>query len=464
MMTSNGRRMLFPALSRLGQNGRSQRHIPWVQQTHSTDCGAACLTMALHYFGREQPFEEVRDRMGSSRDGINARTILEGARKLGLRGRGIRLEMEDLHYLQPATILHWEFKHFVVFEKLTKSGVLVLDPAIGRRCVPLPEFSRSFTGVALVLEPAADFEPLAATHGRMWHSLRHMVRHSGLFTQVLLATAMLQLLGLGLPLLTGMLVDRVIPRGDYDMLLILVSGVVVITVFSLLTSLVRSFLLLQLRTQLDARMSLDFLEHLVRLPYSFFQLRQTGDLMMRLNSNTTIRELLTSSALSGILDGAAVVGYLLLLLCTNWRIGVLVMVLGSLRVLVFLLTRRRIGLLAVESVMAQSRSSSYQVQMLEGIESLKSAGAERQGVDHWSHLFVDTLNVSVVTGRVTAYIDACFGALNSFSPLLILGYGGSLVMQGHLSLGSMLALNALALGFLTPLSSLAATGLQLQRL
>src|SRR5215510_3982743 len=178
-MTDGSLKRRFPALARLGQNGRSRRQIPWVQQTHTTDCGAACLTMILHYLGRAQRFEEVRDRMGSGRDGVTARGILEGARQFGLRGRGIRLDLQDLDYLTPGTILHWQFRHFVVFEKATQSAVFILDPAIGRRRVTMPEFSRSFTGVALVLEPAADFEPLTGGRSRIWHSMRQVVRQSG---------------------------------------------------------------------------------------------------------------------------------------------------------------------------------------------------------------------------------------------------------------------------------------------
>ena len=462
-MTKVPLKQRFPALERLERNGHHRR-IPWIQQTQATDCGAACLTMVLHYLGRAESFDQVRERLGPSRDGVTALTILNGARRLGLRGRGIRLEVEDLDYLEAGAILHWEFRHFVVFEKAGKDGVTLVDPAVGRRRVSMEEFSQRFTGVALVLEPAADFKPLAKGRSRVWAYLRQIMQHSGNLTQVLVTTGMVQLFGLALPMLTGMLVDRVIPRGDQHLLVVILSGVGVVTVFSMLTSLIRSYLLLQLRTQLDAQMTLDFLDHLVHLPYSFFQLRQTGDLMMRLNSNSTIRELLTSSALSAVLDGMAVIGYLALLMLTHWSIGLLVVGLGALRVAVFLATRQRVRDLAVESVVTQADSSSYQVQMLEGIESLKSAGAEQHAVERWSNLFVDTLNVSVKTGRMNAWVDSSLGALNTASPLLILGYGGWLVMQGGLSLGSMLALNALAIGFLSPLSSLTSTALQLQRL
>src|SRR5262249_60868879 len=128
---------------------------------------------------------------------------------------------------------------------------------------------------------------------------------------------LLQLFALAVPMLTGMLVDRVIPHGDEQFLSVLGIGLLAMVVFHGLASLLRSHLLLYLRTHLDSQMTLGFLEHLVSLPYAFFQQRPAGDLMMRVNSNAQIREMLTSSTLSGLLDGALAGSYLILLLLAS---------------------------------------------------------------------------------------------------------------------------------------------------
>ena len=130
----------------------------------------------------------------------------------------------------------------------------------------------------------------------------------------------------------------------------------------------------------------------------------------------------------------------------------------------FLLTRRRQRELMSRSLQAEARSQSYQVKMLAGIETLKAAGAEHRAVEHWSNLFVDVLNVSLDRGRLTAMVDAALAALATASPLVILVFGALQVLQGNLTLGTMLALNALAAGFLAPLSQLVPTAFQLQLL
>jgi ATP-binding cassette subfamily B protein len=275
---------------------------------------------------------------------------------------------------------------------------------------------------------------------------------------------MVQLFALAVPLLIGSLVDRVIPRGDMQLLAVLGVGLAAIVGFSFLSSLLRSFLLLYLRTHLDARMTLDFLDHLVDLPYAFFQQRSAGDLIMRMGSNATVREILTSGALSGVLDGLMVTLYLVLLLAASPTMGLLVLLLGAFRVGLFLFTRKKTRDLMSRSLQTEARSQSYQVNLLAGIETLKAAGAEHRSVEQWSHLYVDVLNISLARGRLQAWVDSTLAALGTASPLVVLVWGGVQVLQGHLTLGTMLALNALAAGFLTPLSTLITNAFQFQLL
>jgi ATP-binding cassette, subfamily B, bacterial len=117
-----------------------------------------------------------------------------------------------------------------------------------------------------------------------------------------------------------------------------------------------------------------------------------------------------------------------------------------------------------EHLETQARAQGYLVQLMAGIETLKASGAEHRGVEHWSNLFVDELNVSLRRGRLAAMVDGIMAALQGGSPLLVLGYGAVAVINGEMTLGTMLALMTLAIGFLTPLTTLVQSGLQLQLL
>ena len=453
----------FPALKRLSWQPR-RRRVPHVQQMHMSDCGAACLAMVLAYHGRAERLETVRELVGIDHDGTDALALLQGARRLHLRGRGLRLEIADLRYLPAAAILHWEFNHFVVFERVTRRGVVIVDPASGRRLVPLDRFRRQFTGVTLVLEPTDAFEPGDRRDSPWSTYVKEILDQRRLLARVALTSLLLRLFALSLPLLTGLLVDRVVPRHDTHLLLVVGIGLSAVVVFTFLTELIRGHLLLQLRTNVDTRMNIGFLDHLVGLPFTFFQSRSAGDLMMRVSSNANVREILTTSTLSGILDGAMVLIYLCLVFAYSAPMALLVIALGTLQIAVFLAARIRVRELMAQDLEAHAKAQGYLVQLLAGVETLKATGAEDRAVEHWSNLFVDGLNVSLSRGRLQAAVDSAMVALRSGSPMLVLGFGALQVLDGDMSLGTMLALNAVAIGFIQPLSALAASGLQLQLL
>ena len=453
----------FPALGRLSSR-RGARRVPVVQQLSLTECGAACLAMVLAYHGKAIEVDELRSIMGVGRDGASALAILNAASLFGLRGRGVKLEIDELGWLQTGAILHWEFNHFVVFERVRGRMIEIVDPALGRRRVTLEQFGRSFTGVALLLEPSDTFEPEAPGARPIWRQIRSIIVQSGQWSRILVVSLLVQLFALALPVLTGAIVDRVVPRGDAHLLVVLGVGLAGLVAFYFLSSMVRAHLLIQLRTIFDARMTLSFLEHLLRLPYAYFQRHSAGDLMMRINSNVMIREMLTSSLLSTVLDGGLVGIYLILIFVVSIPFGLVVAALALAQLAVFWFSRRRQRELMAETLHTQARSESYLVEMLAGIETLKSTGSELRAGEHWSSLFVDQLNVSLQRSHLNALVDSVNGVLRIGSPLLILIFGAVRVLDGTMSLGTILALCALAGAFLGPLGNLVATATQLQLL
>jgi ATP-binding cassette, subfamily B, bacterial len=444
---------------------RGRRAVPAIRQLEMADCHAACLAMTLAFHGKFVSLSEMREAIASGGTGATASAILRAGQRFGLRGRGVRLEPESLSYLPRGSILHWSFQHFVVYDGLSRKGVRIVDPAVGRRVIGLESFGAHFTGVALVFEPAESFEEGGRPRSTSaWRYLRKVISHRGVLVRILVISLLVQIFGLALPLVTGSLVDRVIPERDPSFLGVLGVGAFSLVAFQVLASLVRAHLLLHLRTVMDSQFSLGFIRHLVALPYAFFLKRSVGDLVVRYQSNRMIRETLTSATLSTVLDGPMVIAYLILMLIVCAPMGWLVLGLGVLQVGVFLATRRRYRELVSEDLEVQSRAQSQLVGILQGVETLKASGFEQQAVMRWSHRLVDVLNVSVARGRLSAAVDASRLGLDLAAPLVILIVGAALVIEGRLTLGLMLALNALGVGFLRPLSSLVSTSLELQQM
>ena len=439
--------------------------IPFVQQMQWTDCGAACLAMVLARHGAPVALAELRQEMGIGRDGMSARGILEAAARRGLAGRGVRLEAHDLALLPRASILHWQFNHFVVFDAPCEGGIRVVDPAHGPRFISQAELDGAFTGVALVFEPAGPLTggaPLPARRGALSRLVGELRTERSAFRQVVVMSVLLRFFALAVPLLTGIVVDKVVPRGDHHLLVVAGLGVILLIAFDALASVVRAHLLLHLRTRIDTRMTVGFLDHMVALPFSFFQTRSTGDLLLRVGSNATVREILTANTLSGLLDGVFVLVYGVLIVCLSLKLGLLVLVLAGCHVAVFLVSRKGYRQLMVEDLEAQSKAQACLVQVLGGIETLKCAGAEAPALSRWCNLYVAQLNVSLQRASLGARVDAVRRAVELLAPIGVLSLGALAVMNRELSLGALLAAGALTSGLFGPLSTLVASALQLQ--
>jgi ABC-type bacteriocin/lantibiotic exporter with double-glycine peptidase domain len=440
------------------------RRIAVVRQMEDADCGAACLAMVLGYFGKRVDLRELRDRTGAGRDGVTALSVVTAARSYGLRARGVKAEVTELRHLPRGSIMHWEFNHFVVFEGVTRRGIRISDPARGRRVVPAGELRRAYTGVAVVCEPADGFDRSGGVRSGTWRYLRPMLRQSKNLARVIATSLFIRLAALALPLLTALVVDEIIPREDHHLMLVLTVAVIAIIGYNFLSAFVRANLLLELRTRLDLGLTMGFIDHLVKLPYSFFLRRSAGDLMMRLQSNTAVRDILATGTMSAVLDGSFASLYLIALFAISPALAGVVLVLALVEIATMVLSWRRNQRLMSQSLQAQADTQSYAYELFSGIETLKASSAEHRAAERWSGLFIDQVNVDLTRGRLTAAVDAVMSTLQVASPLVLLMVGAFQVLSGNISLGTMLSAAALGAGFLDPLASLVSSGLQLQTL
>lgn len=469
-MPSALQKLLAPARS-LGARaaavfgGLRRRRVPVVLQMDATECAAACLTMVLGYHGRHVQLAECRDHFGSGRDGVSARTMVDAARGYGLRVRVFSAEMSHFDQVRLPAIVYWNFNHFVVVERLVRAGVEVVDPAFGRRTLTREEFGKSFTGVAMTLEPGVHFKRRQGTYAPWRAHVRHLLSGAGLpglILQVAAVSLMLPLLGLALPLLTKVMVDHVLALRLAGVMTIVGVGILVVTLAQLVAGYLRSVLLIYLRGRFDAQLMVGLFEHLLQLPLRYFQQRTSGDLLMRLGSSAVIREMLTNQSLSLLLDGTLVLVYLALLLLQAPLFGVVTLAIGLVQVILLLATTRQVHDLMQRHLIAQSSTQSFGIQILEGIATLKASGSEGVVLDYWSNLFFKELNISLKRNHLASLVNSALSALRTFSPMILLWFGAMLVLDGRMQLGTMLAYNAIALAFLMPLASLVSSGQQLQ--
>lgn len=441
-----------------------RRRVPELLQMNAVECGAACLAMILSYYGRKTSVAEIYKSTSLGRDGLSALSMVQTARRYGLKVRTISLEIENFRYVSLPAIVYWEFHHFLVIERWTPSFVDVVDPAGGRRRLTAQEFDEGFTGVAMMFEPGMDFDTRAPRPSLSLHAylVQYLKQSPFVFVQIILVSLLLQAFGLVIPLVTKVIIDQVIPHRIISFLPLLALGLPLILLSQLVTMLIRSSLLIYLQARIDASLTSNFFEHLLKLPLRFFQQRSSGDILTRVASNTTVRNLLSSQLISTLLDGSMVILYLGILLSQALVFGTIALLIGLLQVLLLLGTRAPVRRLARRELDAVGEAQGYVTEMLTGIEALKAGGAEQKAFQRWSNFFVKQLNASVRLNYVTNFIGTFTSMLNILAPLALLWVGTDQVLHGTMQIGSMLALNVLVGEFLTPLGSLAGSGQLLQ--
>ncbi|GAA3839614.1 hypothetical protein GCM10022226_72400 [Sphaerisporangium flaviroseum] len=301
------------------------RRVRVVRQNTLTDCGAACLVMVLGHHGLRTTLHEVTERIGVSRDGTTARALVAASREYGLDTLALKIDPERLGEVALPAIAHWRGSHFVVVERCRRGRVEIVDPARGRLRPAPGEFAAGFTGVVLVATPGPGFLPrrlgLPTRPWRRRMPADVLRRSRGLVALALLASLLLQALGLVLPFGAGLIVDRILPSGSAEALPLAGAGIAVAVAAQLALAHLRVRTLSALQVRADRDLTTEAVRHLFSLPYRFFAQRGTGDLVARTEGVTAIRELATGQVLPALLDGPLALAYIALVTAFDPLLG-----------------------------------------------------------------------------------------------------------------------------------------------
>jgi ABC-type bacteriocin/lantibiotic exporter with double-glycine peptidase domain len=435
-----------------------RRSVPLRYQLTATECGAACLAMVASGYGRHTLVSECRELLGPGRDGVSAKRLAAAARSLGMESTVDLAEDPFARPLDGPVIAYYAKRHFVVVERVGRRFVRVADPGAGRGLLTRQEFRERYGGALIRLAPGPEFQPRRVSwrHALLARYLREFVATPGsrrVLAGIVAGAALLQALGLVMPFATQLAVDRVIPQARDDLLPLLGAGVLGTAFLYGLLTLIRSRLLLALRGRADRLLTQRFVDHLLQLPLPFFLQRPRGDLLMRLASVSMTREQLTQQVLTLLLDAALLSGYVIGLAVWAPAYLPVVLGLGLAQGLVVAATYRRIKVLARRELQAKADEQSYLVEVLEAVAPVKANGIEYHAKARWRDLFDTYREAMLSRGRASSWAEAAQGGLSSLAPLALLWFGLSLVLQGQLTLGTMLAANSLAMSVLAPLQA-----------
>jgi len=429
--------------------------VPYIAQLEAVECGAACLAMVLARHGHHAPLAEVREACAVSRDGVNALAMLRAAENYGLHAQAYRAELEGLEQIALPAILHWDFSHFVVLERLTRNGgAQVVDPARGRIRISRELLAKSFTGAVLTFEPALALRPRRRRSQNL-HRYRGMMRaHATTIGQLLLFSLLLQIVGLGFPVAQQLLVDRVLVPRHETLLWSLAAALGCAALVQAALQFSRSWVLDSLQAVLDLRLLGDFMAHVVRLPMGFFLQRHPGDLLQRLETNRTLRSFLGTQIVTSVLDVFLIIGYGALMMAYHWKLGLLVAGIGCLRAAIQWVMRGLNRQAVAVELSAMSRAGSTLVESLGGLETIKSVCAEAVALRRWSTHVVTRANASLPRLQSENTASQLTGLLGATGIAAVSAVAGYEVIAGEISIGVFSAFLTLQGLYLAPFNSL----------
>jgi ATP-binding cassette subfamily B protein RaxB len=387
------------------------------------------------------------------------------AQRLGMTGRGLRLEPEQLKGIKTPAILHWDMNHFVVLKEVRGRRVVVHDPAVGPRTYSLDEVGRRFTGVALELTPTAAFEPrkdvarLGLT--ALWGRMRGMGRA---LSQALVLSAVLQLVVLASPFYMQLAVDEAVMKGDDGLLAALALGFGLLVLIHVGAEWLRSHVLLHLSGALNFQMGANLFHHLVRLPLDWFEKRHIGDLVSRFRSTEPIQNLVSQGLVAALVDGVMAVLTLVMIFVYSPKLSVVVLVAlilyALLRAALFRALRQR----QEERIQASAKEQTTFIETARAIQSIKIFGRETDREALWQNRYAEEIGRGIRQERFTIGFKTANDLIYGLENVLVVYFGARGIIAGDLSVGMLFAFMAYKAQFLAKATNLIETGIQYRML
>ncbi|MFZ3482121.1 peptidase domain-containing ABC transporter [Sphingomonas sp. 3-13AW] len=442
------------------------KRIRHIQQTEIAECGLACLTMISGFYGNDVELSTMRRQFPPSSRGTSLRSLMTLAEQMGFTSRPLKLPLEGIRELQTPAILHWDMNHFVVLEKVSKGGAMILNPAAGSaRRMTMAEISEHFTGVALELTQTATFVPTEAPQkirlNHLWSRLRGWKRAA---VQTLILTLVLQVFALTLPFYIQLAIDNVVPTGDHSLLAVLAIGFGAFTIFNGAAALLRSFVLLNAGTTLGFTLASNVARRLFRLPVTWFERRSVGDVLSRFQSVQPIEDALTKGIVAALVDGLLAI--LTLVIMCWYSVG-----LATIAVLAFVLYTlvRAISFRAERNaneavIVANGREQSTLIETVRGITPLRLFGRESERHVLWQNRMADEVNANVSAARIRIWQETSNTVVFGLENIISIWLAISLVLSGGFSIGMLVAFLAYKQQFIARAAALIDQGIAFQML
>ncbi|BDX04871.1 peptidase domain-containing ABC transporter [Planctobacterium marinum] len=429
--------------------------LPVYLQSEIAECGLVCVAMMLSYHGSHQNLVSLRRRHQVSSQGLTLDNLVDIAHVNGLVARPLKVEIDAIKHINLPCVLHWNMNHFVVLKKVTAKHVVIHDPGQGVRHISLSEFGKSFTGVALELFPGESFVKKEVKEifsiRQLWQQITGLKRN---LAKVFGLSLFLQLFTLLAPYYLQVGIDRIIPTHDSSLLIVIAFAFGLVLVFQQIATLLRSFVIFHLGSLFSIQVSGSLFKHLLSLPLSFFEKRDVGDIVTRFDSLNKVRDFLTSSLITLIIDALMALTLVIAMFYYHAGITALVLFFVAIYAAVRVIAFKRFRQLNEQEIKDRARERSNFIESIQGIQTIMGFDGQSRASSQWMNFNSEYVNSNLKVKKTREWYRLINGLNFGVENILVVYLFILSVIAGQATIGMLVAYLAYKRIFISRISSL----------
>lgn len=431
-----------------------------VRQNDQSDCGVACLLSIIRYYTGNATLEQLRELSGTDRVGTTLLGLLEAARASGFEAKGYEADAKNLmEHNQPA-ILHVQqekLEHYVVFFACNNSAFIIGDPAEGIKRYTEDELNGIWkTKRCLVLTPNDAFQTKKQQNKCKLSWFYKLVKED---INILLSSAVIGLILAGLGMATAIfsqkLIDTIIPSNSISKLIITTTLLFFLLIIRSLLQYVRGKMVIGQSRNFNNRIATYFYSTLLCLPKRFFDGREVGDMIARLNDTARIQSTITQLIGTLLIDMLTLAVTLSVVFYYSWQIGIIALLFAPLYFVIIWIHNNRIVKSQREVMKSYAQTESFYIDTIKGIGDVKGSGSELHFSSMGESIYGTYQHKVFSLGSIGISLNLLYGAIGVLFTCIVLVIGGMFVIQNTLTVGALMALFALVSALIPSVQNLA---------
>ena len=433
-------------------NGVAKK-VPVVIQLEALECGAACLTMILAYYGKWIPLEQVRSDCGVSRDGSKAGKIIRAAKSYGFDAKGYRYDIKELR--REATfpcIIFWNNNHFVVLDGFKGNYAIINDPARGKTKYTIEVLEKNYSGICLEFNPTKEFKPEGKPKSIIAFAKKRLKGTKEMTMFIVITTIISSLISIIQPGFSRIFIDRLLTHNNPEWFVPFIIGITTITIIQIIIQIINQLYTLKLNGKLAVIGNTSYMWKVLKLPMEFFSQRMSGDILLRKEANATVASTFINTFAPLILKIGMAIFYLIVM----FRYSVILSCIGLISLFVDvivtrIITNKRVNLSRVgtrdAAMLASTTASGIQM-----IETIKASGAENGFFKKWAGFQANVNNNSIQMSKMSLFWGLIPNAINMIVNVIITTIGIWLCMNGEFTVGMIMAFQGYLSSFMGPVN------------